>query len=201
MKLGWKDVTIKQYTQIQELKDLAPLDYEIAKLAILTGKSTSQIEQLTVPQMKEAIHKTAFLNTEPQKKPVPGTLRVKGKRFRVTVFYKDMNAAQLIDSLSFAKKGNNVADLMAVFLTPLKYNLFAEKYDGKTHEARSKFLYENMTMGQVHPISLFFSQVFDNLPEVILPYLENQLKNLNLTKEEADTVLQTVGAGSQPWTT
>jgi len=81
--MTWKDVTVWQYQQIQNLitkKDnLTDLDVAVKTLAILTDRTETQIDSLTIKELGKELLKVKFV-TEDMPEPKPKDYIKIGKR-------------------------------------------------------------------------------------------------------------------------
>ena len=97
------------------------IDRQIAVIALLTGLSQEQVEQVPIQRYQEWASASLFLTREPEKYPRPR------KSYRVGRFtlipvkdMKEMLTAQYIDYQTFAKMkdGSHIAEKLSCLLTP-----------------------------------------------------------------------------------
>lgn len=68
----------------------------------------------------------------------------------------------------------NIHNVLAVIASPLKFGFIKTKYNGKDHEARAKFFFENMPVSIAYPALVFFCNLSELLTLPMAAYLQQE---------------------------
>lgn len=134
---SYRRLTVGQYEEIQALckrKDLEDLDIQVKLLAILSGRPEGDILRLPIPEYREAVRRSRFLEVSALEKA--GLRPAVAKSYRlgdmtlvpVTDFRK-VTTAQYVDFQTFAPVvDDQPAALLSVLMVP-KGKAYNEGYD------------------------------------------------------------------------
>jgi hypothetical protein len=207
MKLpsSWKQITIKQYLEIDTIiKDtsLELVERYIQILAAISGQSTDYFESIPIRKLKEYIRKLDFLShPEEIKTKIPSSFWLKGRRYSVSWRVTTLTGGQYIDLNVFTKDKDaitaNLHNIMAVLCLPRKWWVFKSKYNGQQHKDRAALFYDNLSMAIAYPLAVFFCNLSVKLMPHIVLYLEEQESQIRktMTTGEAMTDIMSNGDG------
>lgn len=192
--MEWKDVTLFQYQQYQNMikkKDDhdTDLDLAIKTLAIMTNRTEVEIDSLMVKELNDQLKKIEFVaKYEPQPKPVD-VIKVGKKRYRCVYDIRNMPFARYIESKYFGEDTLfNMHKIGASMVLPMKWTWRGwkvAKYDATKHEE-----YANDLLGapyeQVYGSVVFFCQVFVNSIKDSKDYLIIKMIQMGIPIETAE---------------
>lgn len=134
MKKSWKEVSIKEYKEIEEITKReydSPLEKDIAICAVLNGMNEDAMYELTVPELRNMIAQLDWM-----KKPFdfdknwhPKKMTINGTKCKVFQSIESLSVAQYLDfETLWDKRDENMGKILSVFIVPegKKYN---EGYD------------------------------------------------------------------------
>lgn len=191
--MTWKDVTVWQYQQIQNLlskKDnLTDLDMAVKTLAILTNQTESQIDSLSVKDLNNQLLKIKFITeTKPEAKPVD-FINTPRRKYRCIYDVRNIPYARYLETKFF---GDNVVlnihKIGASMVMPMKRTWRGwkvAKYDSSKHEEYAEDLLE-APFEQVYGSMVFFCQVFSDSIKSLADYFKTQAIKKGMTEEEAE---------------
>jgi len=182
---SWKKISLKTYVELDRIiKDntLNTSEKDIEVLALLFGKARSDILGLPFNIRHELLQKIQFLNNLDSIKPLRLSkgfrFLIKGRRFEITLNATELTGGQYIDLMTFLKDteatNQNIHNILAVLAAPLKLGFIKTKYDGKDHEKRAAFFYENMPVSIAYPILVFFCNLSEHLTVAMQAYLKTE---------------------------
>jgi hypothetical protein len=167
MKLpnSWKDITVRQFMDIDDLKNdtsigksnpsFAALELECHLIALLSGESYTDIE--ADKDIVKISRQLAFLNEMPSEKQV-NRFWLNGYTWHVNNDIRTLSFGEYIDLDSFAKEGiKKLPELMAIFCQP--YRLFKVKMTMEEKIERMKVC----PITIAYPLSVFFCKVLEGL--------------------------------------
>lgn len=191
IKSSWNDITIKDFIQIQQIKnsEIDEIDKEFEILSILTGKQISELEQLPILEWKQLKQNFNFLFTEiPKTDKFPDTLNINGINYKVIKNIPELKAGQGIDLINYTKDNTkiiqNLHKICSVVLLPKNKRGIVEKYGQTSFDITQKNLYENMKIIDALSIGFFFITLYNCLLEITKDYLNQEIpKNLKLASK------------------
>ena len=194
--MQWKDVTIREYLEINDIVNSQlydTLQKDIKILSILYKKPERYFEDMDLTQFKKLVLEISFLNNLSFKEGLPARIKVAGKRFRINLKVTDLSAGQYIDLLNYSKEKDKIMDnmhnILSIFIKPC--NIFGKlKKETPDH---ALFLYNNLTMDVAYPCCVFFCSLWANLTPVMVSYLTSEMTQMN---EQIKKHLQATGDGS-----
>lgn len=206
MKLptSWAEVTIRQYHQVISIFNVHKDDWvetQIKLLALFSGQTVKEVEQINYMELKKEAAKLAFLSEPIPEGKLASTFKLKGKVYKAALLHSDMKGGQFMD-FSHAGKGCTpeelpyhmhelIASMCQTRIDNPKVNWFKRvtatwKYEGYDKTAED-FL--DMPMTLAYPYYVFFCNVLTNLQEPILEYSQKQIKKtLKKAKELMESV-------------
>jgi len=192
--MNWCDVTIFQYQQMQNLyskndKGDTDLDIAVKTLAILTNRTESQIDSLSVRELTNQLKEIDFVTkSEPQPKPVD-FIKVNGRKYRCIYDIRNMPYSRYIESKYFAEDTlNNLHKIGASMIRPMKRTWRGwkiAKYDASKHDEYAQDLLA-APFEQVFGSVVFFCQVFTNSIKNLADYFKEEMIKKGMTKEQAE---------------
>ena len=178
----WAGISIKTYLQIHNIltdKTIDIIDSQVELVAVLTGQTAKEIEDLDIVVFKELVRDTQFIFENNIPKEIPLTIEIDGVEYLFDFMKPIKKAGDFIDISHLTKKPEdtiyNIHKIMAVLCKPLKEQSFEERCD---------IFYEKLTIDKAYPIALFFWTVFQSSLSIIQNSLDKQIeKNLKVMEE------------------
>jgi len=198
--MNWKDVTVWQWQQIQNVslkqeKGDTELDIAVKTLAILKNQTEAQIDSLSISELKKELEKIQFITTTiPEPKP-KDFIKIKGKMYRCIYDIKNLPYARYLETKHFGVDiSNNLHKIAASMVMPMKLTWRGwkvAKYDASKHEEYANDLLE-APFQSVYGSIVFFCQIFANSITSSRDYLKNKLIEEGLSMEEAESTMKTL---------
>lgn len=171
-------LTVGEYQQLYTIHTSTDdeIDKAVLSVAILTGKTRWDVEEMPLDQFREISRSISILfsgESEPQKPK--NYIKVNGKTYKICLNPRKLSAGQYIDLQHFLK-GNmidNLHKLMACLLVPRKF-FGVGKYDGENHEQISAGI-QNCNYAAIHATCVFFLTLWNLSIKAITPYLTSQI--------------------------
>lgn len=195
--MTWKDVTVWQYQQIQNLitkKDnQTDLDVAVKTLAILTNQTESQIDSISLKELNKELLKIKFVLDEvPSPKPVD-YIQIGDKRYRCMFDIKNLPYSRYLETKFFGEDvGNNLHKIAASMVMPMKKTWLGwkiDKYDASRHEEYASDLLE-APFEAVYGSVVFFCQVFKTSISNLKDYLMEGMMAKGMTTVEAEKIME-----------
>ena len=194
--MNWKDVTVWQWQQIQNiaLKQGAGdtfLDIAVKTLAILKNQTEGQIDSLSLKELKDELAKIEWVNsTHPNPKP-QNYIKVNGKRYKCVFDVRNMPYARYIETKFFAEDvTNNLHKIAASMVVPMKLTWRGwkvAKYDSTKHEEYANDLL-SAPFESVYGSLVFFCQVLRDSIRIIVDSSKNELIQKGLSELEIEVI-------------
>lgn len=195
--MTWSDVTVWQWQQINNLltkkDDLTELDIAVKSLAILTNRTETQIDSLTIKELNEQLKEIIFITTtEPNPKPVD-FIKVGKKKYRCIYDVRQMPYSRYLETKFFGDDVvNNLHRIGASMIRPMKmtwrgYKL--DKYDASKHEEYAEDLL-SAPFEAVYGSIVFFCQVFSDSIKSLSDYFKKELISQGMTIMEAEMSME-----------
>ena len=194
--MNWKDVTVWQWQQIQNiaLKQGAGdtfLDIAVKTLAILKNQTEGQIDSLSLKELKDELTKIEWVNTtQPNPKP-QNYIKVNGKRYKCVFDVRNMPYARYIETKFFAEDvSNNLHKIAASMVVPMKLTWRGwkvAKYDSTKHEEYANDLL-SAPFESVYGSLVFFCQVLRDSIRIIVDSSKNELIQKGLSELEIEVI-------------
>ncbi len=183
-------LTVDQYQRLYAVQrsENTDLDKSIQSVAIITGKTPTEVEAMDFHEFKTKAKEIAVLFSGPIEQRMPHRyVKLVGKKYKVMTDIRDLSAGQYIDLQHFLA-GNMIENLHQIFaclLIPEKF--FGKgKYDGKNHEIISNSVLD-LPFIEVHSTCVFFLKFWNGSIKAIQDYLNKEFqKNPNLKLNETD---------------
>jgi len=165
--MNWKDVTVWQWQQIQNLlvkrEGLTELDIAVKSLEILTYQTEAQIDSLSIKELNEQLKKITFI-TESAPIPKPNDyIKVGKKRYRCVYDIRNIPYSRYLETKFFGDDIiNNLHKIAASMVMPMKLTWRGwkvAKYDASKHEEYAEDLL-SASFESVYGSVVFFCQVF-----------------------------------------
>lgn len=205
--MNWSDVTLWQYQQIQNLlskKDGdTELDLAVKALAILTNRTETQIDSLSLGDLKEQLKTIEFLNsTKPEPKP-KDYIKIGNKKYRCIYDVRKMPYARYIETKYFGVDvTNNLHKIAASMVMPMKFTWRGwklAKYDASKHDEYAQDLL-GAPFEQVYGSVVFFCQVFADSIMNLKDYFKEEMIISGMTLKEAETIVEDLCANMDGFT-
>lgn len=191
----WKEVTVDQYYNLQEVYDMDwsdKLDKAVAMLSALTMISIETLEEKTpIRELSQGLRDISFIGKERPKVDVIPRIRLNGKRYEFDLIFRDSVAGSFIDFSELSKNPNkNIHKILAIFLHEIDWMGRRKPKTVKSQKEIAKQIQDHMTMDVAFSYSGFFLSSLEKLQAATLGYLEKKKKETKKTlSKELETVL------------
>lgn len=190
MKLpkSWQDISIGTFQQLHKLTE-PTFENQIETLAILSGQTVEQIEEMPISKITEAIKSLAWMEQ------LPAANNFKKFRHGLTVYkfvasQHELAAHQFIAVQDLFGQQDKWVDNLHKIMAALavKYRWFRKSEIKPTEFEGVAELFKNkMSIANAYAYALFFSAYFPELLETTRQYLETQVEKLKkMTDEKTD---------------
>jgi hypothetical protein len=195
--MTWKDVTVWQWIQLQNLlqktEGLTELDIAVKSLAILTNQTENQIDSLSVKDLNTQLLKIKFItDTLPEPKPVD-YIKTPRRRYRCIYDVRNIPYARYLETKFFGSDvAMNIHKIGASMVMPMKLTWRGwkvAKYDSAKHEEYAEDLLE-APFEQVYGSMVFFCQVFSDSIKNLSGYFKMESVKAGMTEEEAEIMVK-----------
>ena len=194
--MNWKDVTVWQWQQIQNLlvkrEGLSELDIAVKSLEILTYQTENQIDSLSIKELNEQLKKITFI-TESAPIPKPNDIiKIGKKRYRCVFDIRNIPYSRYLETKFFGNDIiNNLHKIAASMVVPMKLTWRGwkvAKYDATKHEEYAEDLL-SASFESVYGSVVFFCQVFSDSIMNLKDYLISDLIKNGMEKLEAEITI------------
>lgn len=193
--MNWNTITLRQAQDIdrlrKSLKEEEALDAETKLLAIVLGKSQSEIDSMPWGEYVEARKVLDFMDN-----PVSGKaskyIDVNGRRYRCVYDITQMPFARYIEGKAFSKDFfQNMHKIAASMVIPQKRRFWYWldlPYDASKHEEYSKDMLDAPFM-TIYNSSVFFYHLFRNWTRVSKDFMIQELTKKGMSQPEAEELV------------
>jgi hypothetical protein len=194
--MNWKDVTVWQWQQLQAItkkKDDTELDKAVKTLAILTNRTESQIDSLSISELNKELKAIDWISkTDANPKPVD-FIKVNGKKYRCIYDVRHIPFARYIESKFFSEDVVlNLHKIAASMVRPMKLTWRGwkvAKYDASKHEDYAQDLL-SAPFEAIYGSVVFFCQVFSDSIKSSKDFMKEDLMKNGMTEEEAEMTME-----------
>lgn len=198
--MNWKDVTVWQWQQLQAItkkKDDTELDKAVKTLAILTNRTESQIDSLSISELNKELKAIDWISkTDANPKPVD-FIKVNGKKYRCIYDVRQIPFARYIESKFFSEDVVlNLHKIAASMVRPMKLTWRGwkvAKYDASKHEDYAQDLL-SAPFEAIYGSVVFFCQVFSDSIKSSKDFMKADLMKNGMTEEEAEMTMEVLCA-------
>ena len=193
--MNWKDVTVWQWQQIQNLltkrEGLTELDIAVKSLEILTYQTEAQIDSLSIKELNEQLKKITFI-TESAPVPKPSDIiKIGKKRYRCVYDIRNIPYSRYLETKFFGDDIiNNLHKIGASMVMPMKLTWRGwkvAKYDASKHEEYAEDLL-SASFESVYGSVVFFCQVLRDSIRIIVDSSRNELIQKGLSELEIEVL-------------
>ena len=194
--MTWKDVTVWQWIQLQNLlqktEGLTELDVAVKSLAILSYQTENQIDSLSVKDLNKQLLKIKFItDTLPEPKAVD-FIKTPGRKYRCIYDIRNIPYARYLETKFFgADVGLNIHKIAASMVMPMKKTWRGwkvAKYDSAKHEEYAEDILE-APFEQVYGSIVFFCRVFNDSIRSLSDYFKTESMKAGMTEEQAEIMV------------
>lgn len=206
---GWKDVTLKQFYEIQEL--IKEQD-EYTMLNLISLLWNVDASTLPAKDLTKYCKQLGFLNTELPKVTPKKSYTINGTKYNSNYGLPSMTTGQFVDYQNYLKKDGKFEDLLSVFFTPEghKYN------DGYNIDKVKEDILQ-LSIVDVSAMAFFFKTQLRIFCNYFQSYLIQKMKKAGMKKEDIKqfkkvdffslvsyptsllTVMQQMKSSQMPW--
>lgn len=195
---GWNDVKLIQFDKLLEIsqdKDLTITEREIKLIAVLTGLSYNEVENLDAPSFQAISNSLGFLNTKPVKVQPVAEFELNGKKYHADLYPKNFNAGQFLDYKVIAgdEYDKKSARLLACFIYPegAKYNDGSYDVEDVVNDIN-----EHMSVSEVTGFADFFMLQYKAYSVSLLEYSRRQIKkSKEISEQDKKEILKKMEQG------
>lgn len=189
MKTKWKDLTIRDVMQIQEIGELQMSSDDEKNLmvaALLAEIPYQDILNMGLDEVRTYMDNAAFLLEEPEHAKVKKHYYVNGNKYRLFKNAVEMTVAQYLDFQSVWRDGfdKRPAEMLSIFLVPAGH----EYNDGYDKDEVIEDMYD-MPVVEGLGICDFFTKRFARLMRSALMFCRLRMKWLKLTARKENKEL------------
>ena len=187
MKLpkSWQDISIGTFQKLHKLTE-PTFENQIATLAILTGQTVEQIEELPIRKITDAIAKLGWMAQLPTAKDFK-KFRHGLTTYKFVASQQELAAHQFIAVQDlFGQQDNWVGNLHKIMAAlAVKYKLFRKSEIKPTEFDKVADLFrDRMSIANAYGYALFFSAYLPELLETTRQYLEQEVEKLKRISEQ-----------------
>lgn len=187
MKLpkNWQDISIGTFQKLHKLTE-PTFENQIATLAILTGQTVEQIEELPIREITAAIAKLSWMAQLPTAKDFK-KFRHGLTTYKFVASQHELAAHQFITVQDlFGQQDNWVGNLHKIIASlAVKYKWFRKSEIKPTEfEGVAELFKERMSIANAYGYALFFSAYLPELLETTHQYLEQEVEKLRKIHDE-----------------
>jgi hypothetical protein len=181
MKLpkSWQDISIGTFQQLHKLTE-PTFENQIATLAVLTGQTVEQIEELPIREITDAIGKLSWMAELPTAKDFK-KFRHGLTTYKFVASQHELAAHQFIAVQDlFGQADNWVGNLHKIMAAlAVKYRFFRKSEIKPTEFDKVADLFrDRMSIANAYGYALFFSAYLPELLETTRQYLEQEVEKL-----------------------
>lgn len=181
--MNWNDITIGQFQELQNIKQLTydfEIEKEIAILSALSGQSTEQLEALPKSKLVDLSRKASFIN-EPMSEKLTSYFRCGSRVFKVNLKAESITAEQYILLNKYTATDESTIEnlhyIIAILTNEKKYWVITKKFD-YDFEGKSQLFKNELSINKVFASSVFFCKVYKKWLEVSETYLIEKTKEM-----------------------
>jgi hypothetical protein len=181
MKLpkNWQDISIGTFQKLHKLTE-PTFENQIATLAILTGQTVDQIEELPIKEITSAINSLAWMSQLPTAKDFK-KFRHGLTTYKFVASQHELAAHQFIAVQDlFGQQDNWVGNLHKIMAAlAVKYKWFRKSEIKPTEfEGVAELFRERMSIANAYGYALFFSAYLPASLEITQVFLEQEVEKL-----------------------
>jgi hypothetical protein len=177
--MNWNTITVEQYQTVMQViaSDMDELDKEINVCALLTGKTPTDIEALSLEDYTNLKRRVSFVYG----KPPEGKAKTAWKGYRFIYDIGKINAGRFISVNTFMAGGivENLHNLAACIVKPI-----FGKYKAENHEKYAADM-KQAPLVSILSSCVFFCQLF----EKSVLALVDQVSGMEVTAENRQTLI------------
>lgn len=187
MKLpkNWQDISIGTFQQLHKLTE-PTFENQIATLAILTGQTVEQIEEMPIKEITAAIAKLGWMSQLPTAKDFK-KFRHGMTTYKFVASQHELAAHQFIAVQDlFGQQDNWVGNLHKIMAAlAVKYKWLRKSEIKPTEFDKVADLFrDRMSIANAYGYALFFSAYLPELLETTQVYLEQEVEKLKKIHDE-----------------
>lgn len=186
---NWKDMPVGMFKRLLDV-DTESEDRAFALVAVLCDTTVDDILDRPLPEVKEMIERTKFLEKKPKVRIVKGEYRLGDTVYTFNPDYTDIVVNQYIDFVNTPKDVEHVSEILSIFLIP-KGKQYCKGYNvQKVVQDIDQYLgYED-----ANSLSAFFLGrwvlYLRSVERVTRKALKRAVKEKVITKEEATEAME-----------
>lgn len=177
---------------LAKTKDETELDISVKVLGILTNRTESQIDSLSLEDLRNGLNDIKFIHKDqPEAKPL-NYINVNGRRYKCIYDIKKLPYARYMETKHFGNDVmQNLHKIGASMMMPMKKTWLGwkiDKYDASKHEEYANDILE-AKYEAVYGSVVFFCQVYIHLINNLEDYLKSKLMKSGMTPHQAETTM------------
>ena len=177
-KKSWNDVTIDEFTQIQDSYKDTEMTDEDRTLNLVYLLTDEDPMEMPFTEFQKVLKELQFIKSEVPANPLKKRYELNGKKYRLMQAIDKISTAQYIDYTTYLKNMEDDIDyvnILSVFILPedsVKYN---DGYDLETVKNDIRYY---MSIADALGIFRFFFRYYKNFIDVSLYFLRKRLKKM-----------------------
>ena len=177
-KKSWNDVTIDEFTQIQDSYKDTEMTDEDRTLNLVYLLTDEDPMEMPFTEFQKVLKELQFIKSEVPANPLKKRYELNGKKYRLMQAIDKISTAQYIDYTTYLKNMEDDIDyvnILSVFILPedsVKYN---DGYDLETVKNDIRYY---MSIADALGIFRFFFHYYKNFIDVSLYFLRKRLKKM-----------------------
>lgn len=177
-KKSWNDVTIDEFTQIQDSYKDTEMTDEDRTLNLVYLLTDEDPLEMPFTEFQKVLKELQFIKSEVPANPLKKRYELNGKKYRLMQSLDKISTAQYIDYTTYLKNMDEDLDyvnILSVFILPedsVKYN---DGYDLETVKNDIRYY---MSIADALGIFRFFFRYYKNFIDVSLFFLRKRLKKM-----------------------
>jgi len=175
----WKDITLRQAIEIDQLGEMDEVDLIINQMAIIRDTTTDAIEALSPLEFAKFVEEYKFMGDIPKPKHIK-SFKKNGKLYQMTEL-QEINLAQMVDIEEYYTAGflKNAHKILSVLYLPVKTkNIITRKIELEEYkpDPKREEMFLDMDMEFVWQNLIFFWNIGQIYIKGLTDYSEDQVK-------------------------
>ena len=181
---NWNEVTIKQFVELQKIKDDDQVESHLKIIAILSGKDKDEVERLSLDEIRQLVPYTKFIYHLPVNDNLPVRVEINGCDYEINYNITCLLGSGYIDLKTYTKDPGKIWDnmhhIIALFTSRVERKWF--RWVKSDVKCPADDILNLFPVGLAVPMALFFWTLYNNsigrIQEYTIEKSQNQLKNL-----------------------
>lgn len=183
--MNWKDVTLGQFLELQQIMKMEDnTDKTLALAELFYGEN---VTSLPLPEFNKKMKELQFLETEVPTNHIVKKVTINGREYTIDGLLGHVSTAQYIDFTNYMKDPNNIDKVLSVFFIP-KGHKYNDGYDMLQVINDMGSLPIDIAMSE----SFFFSRQYKKFIKIFQSSSIKKIKKTDLPKEVKKNLIKVV---------